>query len=455
MFFIVVCLYLQFNDITVKMIIKFSVQNFGSIKKKQTLTFEADNSDHLENYYVVKIGKLRLLKVGLIYGANASGKTTILKALDFLRDLVLAPAEKKTETLNFKPYLFDPKTSSKNTILSIDFLEKNIHYLYEVEINSECIIREELYYYPNKVNVFKRTTDIDKQLTSVEFGAKINIDKEIIKSLVSNTLWNNTILGGSLKTNIDQKEIKDAVDWFSIHLKPIVTPKMSLTEYATDKILETRVDKNVILNLLKKADLNISDILIKKEESDIPQGIIKFIETNSVLPKVQIDSLKSDPKILLFDVRMKHTVNNYSHELPFEEESSGTQRYYGLASLLYILINEKSTVMPIDELESSLHPDLLTHFLLSFIVNSKQSQLIATTHYRELLNNKDLFRNDAIWFTDKSETSATELYSLADFDSSVIRNTSNILNAYKAGKLGGIPNLGDYYIDSEHEEKQK
>jgi AAA15 family ATPase/GTPase len=435
------------------MIIKFSVQNFGPIKEKQTLSFEADSSERLENYYVVKTGKLRLLKVGLIYGANASGKTTVLQALDFLRDLVLHPAEKKTEKLDFKPYLFDPKTSAKNTILSIEFLEKDTRYFYEVEINSECILREELYYYPQKVNVFKRTTDIDKQLTSVTFGAKVDVDKEAVKALVSNTLWNNTILGGSLKTNIDQKEIKDAVDWFRQHLKRLVTPKTDLTSYATRKISDSEVDKNAVLSMLKKADLDISDILINVEENDIPKSLIDILEKNDKFPKEQLDSLRNSGKISSFDLKLRHTVNDYSHELPFNEESIGTQRYYGFACLLYMLINEASTVVPIDELESSLHPDLLTHFLLSFIVNAKQSQLIATTHYRELLNNKDLFRNDAIWFTDKSESSATELYSLADFDSSVIRDTSNILNAYKAGKLGGIPNLGDYYISLDHEAK--
>ena len=82
-------------------------------------------------------------------------------------------------------------------------------------------------------------------------------------------------------------------------------------------------------------------------------------------------------------------------------------------------------------------------------MNSKESQIIASTHYRDILNNKNIFRNDAIWFTDKSENCATELYSLADFDSSVVRDTSNVLNAYKSGKLGATPNTGDYYIDRE------
>lgn len=82
-------------------------------------------------------------------------------------------------------------------------------------------------------------------------------------------------------------------------------------------------------------------------------------------------------------------------------------------------------------------------------MNSKESQIIATTHYRDIMNNKNIFRNDAIWFTDKNENCATELYSLADFDSSVVRDTSNVLNAYKSGKLGATPNTSDYFIDNE------
>ena len=108
------------------MIVNFSVQNFGSIKDKQTLSFEADKSTHLEDHYIIEAtGGLRLLKLALIYGANASGKTTILKAMEFLRDLVLEPAEKKTDTLEFSPFLFDSETPKQNSIISIDFIQND------------------------------------------------------------------------------------------------------------------------------------------------------------------------------------------------------------------------------------------------------------------------------------------------------------------------------------------
>lgn len=407
------------------MIINFSVQNFGSIKDKQTLSFEADKSTHLENHYIINAtGGLRLLKLALIYGANASGKTTVLKAIEFLRDLVLEPAEKKTDNLEFSPFLFDSETPKQNTIISIDFIQNEVRYFYEVELNKNAILREELnFYHPNKANVFKRTTNIDKQFTEITFGSKIKKDKIIEKILEANTLWNNTVLGGFLKTNIDIKELKEVTDWFEECLAPIVLTNTAVDDYITNQIESSNINKKNVVPILKKADFNISDIVINKEEKR---------------------------KITSLNIEFEHTVNQVAYSLPIKMESQGTKRFYGFAGLLSLLIKH-FVVIPIDELEASLHPELYIHFLLSFLINSKKSQLIATTHNREILSNKDIFRNDAIWFTDKSENSATELYSLSEFDTSLVRGKSNTFNAYKTGKLGGIPKLGDYYINIDDE----
>jgi len=429
------------------MIISFSIENFGSIKDKQELSFEAEKTTQLEDHYIIQtIGGLRLLKLALIYGANASGKTTILQALNFLRVLVLEPEGKKTESLDFNPFLFDSKTPKENSILSIDFIQNEIRYDYEVEFNKKAIIREELYFYnPTKANVFKRTTDVNKQYTQITFGGKIKKDKTFEKTLEANTLWNNTVLGGYLKTNIELKELKDATDWFSNYLRPLISSKTDLESYVTSRIENTEIRKEDILTILKKADLNISDLFIQKEQLELPNGFIEFIEKQIKVPSEQLNELRNKGEINSINLEFEHTVNNQKYKLPSKFESEGTMRYYGFAGILSILINN-SVAVSIDELEASLHPDLFIHFLLSFLMNSKKSQIIATTHNRELLNDKDIFRNDAIWITDKSENYATELYSLSDFDSSIIRDTSNIYNAYKAGKLGGVPNLGDYYI---------
>jgi len=434
------------------MIINFSVQNFGPIKNKQVLSFEADKSTHLEDYYIIKTNGLRLLKIGLIYGANASGKTTILKALEFLRDIVLEPEIKKTESLDFKPFLFDKVTPKQNTILSINFIQNDKRYFYEVEFNQSAIVRETLSHYnPTKANVFKRITDLDKQYTRISFGSTIKTDRTLDKTLESNTLWNNTVLGGFLKTNIEMQELKDATDWFSNYLRPLIYTKTELDSFVTSRIDKHEIDKDDVVTILKKADFHVSDIVIQKEEKDIPDGLIDFLKIQIKDSKGQIEALQNKGKITSINLELEHTVGASKYILPFNLESQGTVRYYGFAGILSLLL-KKSIAFPIDELESSLHPDLYVHFLLSFLVNSKHSQIIATTHNREILNNKDIFRNDAIWFTDKTDECATELYSLADFDSSVIRDTSNVYNAYKIGKLGGVPNLGDYFIDITNEE---
>lgn len=413
------------------MIVNFSIQNFGSIKDKQTLSFEADASEHLEDTYVVRAAGKRLLKLALIYGANASGKTTVLKALDFLRDLVVNPKEKKTDILDFSPYLFDANTPEQSTELTIEFVQEEVCYEYGVTFTRQAVISEALYRdAPEKKLVYKRTTDIEEQLTKINFGNLIALDKSAQQVLELNTLWNNTVLGGFLKTNINLEEFRQVTDWFGSYLKSIIAPNTKLDTYITNKIDEKKLTKGEVLEILKKADFNISDMVIRKKEEIIPEDLLRFFK----------EQIEIKGRIIV-----QHTINDTHYNLPMEQESEGTKRFYGFAGLLALLI-KTPTIFLIDELESSLHPDLYTHFLLSFLQNARQSQLIATTHNRELLADKDIFRNDVIWFTDKGRDCATELYSLTDFDTSAIKN---VLNAYKIGKFSGVPRLSDTFIDVE------
>jgi len=436
------------------MIVNFSVQNFGSIREKQTLSFEADRSKHLEDYYVINTNGLRLLKLGLIYGANASGKTTILMALDFLRDLVVHPKKKKNDNFNneFKPFLFDSVSNFQNTLFSIEFIQNSIRYEYEVELNHQAIVKEELNFHnPGKSNVFKRTTDLDKQFSEVIFGNKIKKDKSVEKTLESNTLWNNTVFGGGLKTNINIKELKDATDWFSETLGELATPVTKLETFVFRQISRNHINNEILIDILRKSDFNITGILKEEKQTEISPTLVEFMDKEGLLSLDLLNQIKNNGTLKSFEPKLEHTINGIAYDnLRFDSESRGTQRYFGLSGILYALI-DNALIIPIDELESSLHPDLFRHFLLLFLINAKQSQLIATTHNREILNDKDMFRNDAIWITDKNKSGATELYSLADFDTSVIRDTTNVLNAYKAGRLGGLPNLGDYYLDIANE----
>jgi len=299
--------------------------------------------------------------------------------------------------------------------------------------------------------VYKRETIVEKQLSVIDFGSKIKIGKEQKRLLEGNTLLNNTVLGGYLKTNLASKDLQNALDWFKHKLSGLIFSHTKLFHSISDELENNHIDKNHVISFLKKADFKINDIIIKKEENLDTIHIINFdIKEEKKKEQVITDY---NTKYYRLQTLFLHTLdNNNTFPIPYHEESQGTQRYYQLSGLLASIMKTPSILL-IDELESSLHPDLLKHFLLSFLANTKNAQLIATTHLRELLMEKDIFRNDAIWFTEKQADGSTDLFSLADFDSSVVRDTSSIYNAYKIGKLGATPNLSDYYIDVEDGEK--
>lgn len=437
------------------MIISFSVSNFRNIKDKVTLSFEAEKTKDLEDYYVVEpIPGLRLLKLGLIYGPNGSGKTNFLRALNFLRDLIMRPAHTKSDELAFQPFLFDPQTPDKSTNFEIAFVANATKYTYEVSVTKMAVVSEKLYYHrPNKAVVFERITDEIKQLSQVEFGSKIKIKKAQKEFLEAGVLWNNTVLSTFLRTNLELAELKDVTDWFMGTLGGTITPRTNLYPFISQRLEHKVIHNKVIIDLLKKADFKINDIVIKKvDEKDAEDYLLrlkKLAETGSLMTadlNVAEKAGKTDMREIVFEHLVKDGDKKQKYELNYSDESAGTKRYYQFSGLLDLIIH-RQTVMPIDEIESSLHPDLIRHFLLVFLVNSKNSQIIATTHHRELLMDRDILRDDVIWFSEKKDDGSMDLYSAADFDSSVVRNTSSLFNAYKSGKLGAVPQLSDYYLN--------
>ena len=428
------------------MIIDFSVENFFSIRERQTLSFLADdNIRHLEDYYVTEIAGKRILKAGLIFGANASGKTTILNALDFFRNTVVS-SRKKTQDINIVPFLMDKNSRTNDTVFEINFIQHDQTYYYQLVLNKRYVVSEILKTRKNGKLVYKRTTDPEKQLSTVSWGTFSQLkEKYDLVALNKNTLWNETVIAGFLETNMDQPCLKDISEWFLSYLNNIVRPSLDLTGYILDKIDDKHIDRDSLVPILNKADFNISGIKIDKRTIDMTGGAMITPGADDIIRK---NTAGSDLSFNVFNLLFMHDNKEGERfsDIKFSYESLGTQRYFGLAGILYLMI-KNSCCFCLDELESSIHPELAKHFLLTFCVNAKNSQLIATTHDREFLNNKDIFRNDMIFFTEKDEVCATTLYKLSDFDSSVIRNTSNILNAYNAGRLGALPNLGDYYLD--------
>lgn len=428
------------------MILDVSVENFRSIKEVQTLSFEADNNRHLDEYYVAEVGGYRVLKMVPILGANASGKSNVLRIFPLLRQLVLSPRNSKNEPIEYDKFALDTAWKNRDTVISINIICDEKKYYYCVVLNNTLIRSEQLRCQPFGAKkdhlVFERTTDEASLVSAIKWGEKYTSAEA--RKLLVNLTHNVTVFGSFQRSNVDLAWMKAIIDWFADYLMPNVSPNTNLTEYTTRKIDSAVIDKAQVVALLNKADVGVDGLVIEKEKKKLPKSLVEIFFNDEDVPDEMKDELRSNPTTDSYKVSLSHC----GVTMDFDEESKGTQRYYGLASILLQLIHENHFVA-IDEMESRLHPDLYTHFVNTYLMNAKNSQLVFTTHNREFLNDKTQFRDDAVYLTEKSDTGATELYSLIDFDSSSLRNTTNRFNAYKAGILGGVPRLGDTYISAE------
>ena len=427
------------------MILEFKVANFLSIKEEQVLSFEATSDSTLEDIYVVKKGKYRVLKSAMIYGANASGKTNVLAALNFVGRLLNYPATQKDEQTEHMPFILDESTRQQDGQFELTFFAGEVLYVYSLEINRNWISREKLVYYPGvkPAIVFQRHYDKGKDLSHVEVGSTLKLkstDKELLQST---TLRNISVLAAYGKLNLDIPEMERAFRFMKNKLLPVIVPEGNMRRWANTLVDKTPEAKQFVLRMLNKADFNIDEIALKtlKEGSEINIHEQVELEKFSQPLRSQLETMKGyESKSLSF---LRKVPGSVPVLFPAELESAGTNRYYDLSGILYDVLN-KNQCMLIDELENSLHPDLVNHFIKTFLVNAKEAQLVFTTHNINILSEQDNLRKDVIWFTQKSKEGSTELYSMADFNH---RKELSFINAYKAGKFGAKPKLGSIYME--------
>jgi AAA15 family ATPase/GTPase len=448
------------------MIHYLKIENFGPVKGEVEMNFEVVEQFD-DAYEMVMPDSRRLLKLAYIYGANASGKTTILKAFEFLRKLLLKPITDKAIELDFEPFLFQKAAYKQASRFELSFYAEGIRYVYEVSFTKEAILSEKIVFYQTAkpTELFSRSTDIEKRLAKIQFGSKIKVPVREKDLLESNTLHNNTVIGAYAKTNVDIPELEKLNRWFNIFLLGMITSTHNLTDVTVSLIDQNPLINKWINRFLNKADYQISEVnvsdsnnLISVPMDDVFQNEFgsRFLSQGSYSKQttIKLKTGSSTPKFfgggsVQRKIDFVHTVSgDKSYPLSILSESSGTKRYFGLGGPLYELIHD-SRLLCIDELETSLHPDLMKYFLQVFLLNAKKSQLLVTTHNVSLMENQDFIRKDALWFSEKNEDGSISLYSAADFDSATLRKDASIINAYKAGKLGAKPNLGSPYLIEE------
>ncbi|MCF7918308.1 MAG: ATP-binding protein [Candidatus Cloacimonetes bacterium] len=434
------------------MIQEFSVGNYLSIKDTQTLSFIPRKSDLNHDLFTVEISSgVRLLKSAVIYGSNASGKTNILKALEFLRLIVLR-TRKRGENTGFVPFLFNQATKKSPGEFEIIFFKGNNKFRYYLKISESEVIEEELNYYPGQTpaTIFYRKT-VSEQDIIIEYSSTYGVNKAEREMIRARVLPNVSVLSSLGDVSTKNEILLKAYNWFLEDLKPIITPDTKLRDYTAFKILKQDKMEKLLTYLMIKADFNIEHIraekeLIKIESDDITKLKEKF-------PEFIVKEIEEKGGVTRRNLSFFHKINDKGetsiYQLDEELESRGTWRYFGLAGPILESLKGHKTLF-IDELDSSLHPDLLNFIYSMFLVNSKGAQIIFTIHNRELLEDKELQRRDLIWFTEKQRDGSTELYSIADI--SGIRKDQSFEKLYKTGKFGAIPNLGNLYLEIDYDE---
>jgi uncharacterized protein len=428
------------------MILEFKVRNFFSIREEQVLSFEATADTTLEDIYVVKKGKYRILKSAILFGPNASGKTNIISALQYLRKFAFHQAQNKVEGTAHIPFLLDEDSRNKNGYMELSFFVDDKLYVYSLELNHQYVQNEKLIHYPGVKSalVFNRHYNPEKEITEIDFGSSFKIKSTEKSMLQTGTLINMSVLAAFSKLNIDFPVLEEVSRFFKNHLVPLISSGSSLRSWTNTRVKDSNEVKSFVLKMLQNADNSIKNIRIDKFKDFITPEFVKQVE-QSGLPDDQKALLLSEEKVtgnvLSFIRGIK---NSEAMVFPTDFESAGTNRLYDLSGVLFDAIT-MSRCLLVDELDNSLHPDMVNHFYNTFLVNAHESQLIFTTHNINILSEQDNLRKDIIWFTQKSKEGETELYSMADFNH---RKELSFINAYKAGKFGAKPKPGSIFMNS-------
>lgn len=431
------------------MIAEFRFRNFFSIKEEQILSFEPTVDTFERDEYCIEVKEgISLLKIATIYGANASGKTNILMALSFFKDLMTDVPKDKTEEVGFSPFLLDDNSKDDKTEMALSFYLQGERYSLVVVLDNKRIYSEKLEFYPGTqpAVLYNRIYRPDNDSAEVKFGNKLGIGKKGQAAIAGNTINNCSVLAAFGKSNVESSRLNIVYDFFVTGIKDMLRPHFSLTTYAK-KYLDNDTDgtlKRFLVDFLKASDFNISDIELREEEVVITEEMEKMIQA-APIPDEAKKQMFQKGKLTNAELMFSHTTDKGDFVLPEEMESRGTIRFLGMAVLLKQLLMEHRIIC-VDEVETSLHYELLSYFIKVFLANSScQSQLIVTTHDINLLD-EDFIRRDTIWFTDKNSSGETVLTRLSSLG---LHKNLSPYNAYKQGKLVKLPFLGSIYLKDE------
>lgn len=405
------------------MLIELKMKNCFSIQGEQVLSLVASNDKQLKGN-TFQADNLTLLKSVAIYGANAAGKSNIIKIIDVIKAIVLQSATiQRGIELPLMPFLLG-KDKEKPSEFEISFMAENVKYRYGFTATQKKILEEWLFAYPNgrMQQWFLRAYDAENDKYKYEFGSKFLGEKKLWEN---STRENALFLSTAIQLN--SKQLRPVFDWFRGKFN------MNSISGLGDFINILKQNPQEISKYLKAVDFDIENLILKEEEANTQE--VSWDLFNETI------SIDSSGKAKKSRVKAVH-LNQQGQPIEFDMvlESEGTREFL---RFLVPIINtfQKGGILIIDELHNHLHP-LMTKFIINLFhnenINKNNAQLIFTTHETSILD-KDIFRKDQIYFCEK-QNKATKLYAMSDFKG--LRENIDFEKSYLLGRFGALPNLG-------------
>ena len=412
------------------MLIEFRVKNFRSIRDEQVLSLAGSKDKTLMDTHAVNTGVPAIpfiLRSAVIYGANASGKSNLIKALQYMRGVVLESATviQPGQTFGVQPFRLDKSSANETTEFEVTFLLGKVRYQYGFSMTPERIVGEHLLVYKSfkPQRWFERYFDVDSGKDIYEFGSSLKGPKNLWEKA---TRPNSLFL--SMASQLNSEPLRVVFDWFSSQLV-IFNEAAKLNQGFSIGMLGETKDKREICDFLTAADISINDIDI--ETRKVPGQTFHF---DIAAGKTEVRQGEIEEQ----KIRFHHVTENGKAIFDLADESSGTRNLFFLAGPVLDILSKGPTLV-IDELDTSLHTLLVRELVELFhkpSVNVGNAQLLFSTHDTSLLDAPDLFRRDQVWLVEKNHDEATELVALSEYSP---RKNEALERGYLMGRYGGIP----------------
>lgn len=417
------------------MLVQFTVGNFLSFNKKRTLSLEAKGISELKSN-IATFKPEKILRSAVIYGANSSGKSNLVKALERMREVVLTSVRlNDSEELDYSPFLLSTESEKQPTFFEIVFWQDSTRYRYGFEYNLKQIVNEWL---------FAGNSEKTEKPLFLRTMKGIGVDIKFKEGKGNESKTNDNRLFLSLVAQLRGSISKKILDFFNDYNVLSGLEHNDYTGFTLRMLYKNLNGCDDSLDLYQKLKLGFQEIkAIESDFSplDLPDDVPEKIRAKLIKELTGKKGLNLKTVHKKFDKKGK--IVDFVLLDKEKNESEGTNKIIDLSGPIFDTLKLGKALI-IDELDAKLHP-LITMRIVEIFnspeTNPNNAQLIFATHDTNLLG-EELFRRDQIWFTEKDELEQTDLYSLYDFnlpDGSKVRNDSNLEKNYIRGRYGAIP----------------